>query len=154
MKRSFTVIVCTVSFAFLLSVPSAPAQAGKLVGVWRIAQAETFGKNPQKIQNPRPGILIFTRNHFSWVDVHGDPAPDLPKPPTLAYFAAAFDQLTAFSGSYEVKGSSIIANVIVSKDPSELNDSNTLNFEYKFEGDMLVLTLRQLNLELKMTRLE
>jgi hypothetical protein len=154
MKRSFIAVICMVSFAFLSAVPSALAQADKLVGVWRIAEAETLGKNPQKIKNPRPGILIFTRNHFSWVDVHGNPAPDLPEPPTLAYFAAAFDQLTAYSGSYEVKGSSIIANVIVSKNPNALKDNSTLNFEFKFEGDMLVLTLRQLDLELKMRRLE
>ena len=154
MKTRVRVIACMASLAILMTVPSALAQAGKLVGVWKITEAETFGNNPQKIKDPRPGILIFTRNHFSWVDVHGNPAPELPENPTLANFAAAFEQLTAFSGSYEVKGSSITANIIVSKDPGATSEGSTLYFEYKFEGDTLVLTLRQFNLELKMSRLE
>ena len=106
------------------------------------------------IKNHRPGILIFTKHHFSWVDVHGDPAPELPEEATLAYFSAAFNQLTAFSGTYEVKGSSITAPVIVSKDTGAMRDGSVLNFEYKFEGDMLVLTLKAWNLELKMKRVE
>ena len=148
------VIAGTVSLAVLLAVPSVFAQADKLVGVWKITEAETFGKNPQKIEDPRPGILIFTKNHFSWVDNHGASLPEIQDKPAIAYFAAAFDQLTALSGSYEVKGNAIEANIIVSKDPKATSKGDTLYFEYKFEGDALVLTLKQFDLKLKMNRLE
>lgn len=155
MKTRIRIIAGMVSLAILVTAPSILAQSDKLVGVWKIAEAETFGNNPQKIEDPQPGILIFTRNHFSWVDNHGAPLPEIQdKKPTLAYFAAAFDQLTALSGSYEVKGSTIAANIIVSKDPKATSEGDTLYFEYKFEGDLLVLTLKQFDLELKMMRIE
>lgn len=153
------VIVCTVFLVSLMAVPSVFAQADKLVGVWQISGAKIFAQPEQNleetvIKDPRPGLLIFTRNHFSWVDVHGEPAPDMPDQPDLAYFSAAFNQLTAFSGTYQVKGSSIEALVFVSKDPNSMSEGSTLHFEYRFEGDILFLTLKAWNLELKLVRLE
>jgi hypothetical protein len=159
MKTSAKVIACLVCLAVLVSIPCALAQADKLVGVWRITEARLFAQPDQDqeetvIKNHRPGILIFTRNHFSWVDVHGEPAPDLPEEPDLAHFSAAFNQLTAFSGTYEANGSSITAPVIVSKEPNAMSEGTILNFEYRFEGDTLVLKLDTWNLEFKMRRLE
>jgi len=134
-----------VILAVLVFAPSTLAQANKLMGVWKITEARVAqpnqNKEPTEIKNPRPGIIIFTRNHFSWVDNHGEPLPDLQeKNPDLAYFAAAFNQLTAVSGTYDVKGSSITAPVIVSKMPSITSENSSLYFDFKFEGDMLVLT--------------
>jgi hypothetical protein len=148
--------------AVLVSVPSVLAQADKLIGVWNITEAEIIptpdqNQKPTVIKNPQPGIVIFTKNHFSWVHVPRGSNYDLPENPTLANFAADFEQLTAFSGTYDVKGSAIEANIIVSKTPNPMGEGNTLYFEYKFEGDNLVLILRQWkgkDLELKMTRLE
>lgn len=159
MKTAVKVVACTVFLYILVAVPSAWAQADKVVGVWRITEAKIFAQPDQNqeetiIKDHRPGILIFTRNHFSWVDVHGEPAPDLPEDPTLANFSAAFNQLTAFSGTYRVQGSSIQALVVVSKEPNDMSEGTILDFQYRFEGDMLVLTLKAWNLEFKMTRLE
>ncbi len=146
MKAPLKAASYTVILAMLLFAPSTFAQANQLVGVWKVTEARIVPlpdqkKAPTEIKAPRPGIIIFTRNHFSWVDNHGEPLPDLQeKNPDLAYFGTAFNQLTAFSGTYDVKGSSIMAPILVSKMPAITNETSTLNFDFKFEGDMLVLT--------------
>jgi hypothetical protein len=146
MKAPLKAASYMVILAVLFFAPSTFSQANKLMGVWKITEARVVpppdqnGK-PTEIKDPRPGIIIFTRNHFSWVDNHGKPLPDLQeKNPDVAYFATAFNQLTAFSGTYVVKGSSITAPVIVSKMPNITNEGSSLNFDFKLEGDMLVLT--------------
>ena len=144
MKETLKAAFCIVILAALVFAPFTFAQANKLMGVWKITEARVVPppdqhKEPTEIQDPRPGILIFTRNHFSWVDNHGEPLPDLQEDnPYVAYFATAFNQLTAFSGTYDVKGSSIMAPILVSKMPN--SGESTLYFDFKFEGDMLVLT--------------
>jgi hypothetical protein len=146
MKEPFKAASCVVILALLVFAPSTLAQANKLVGVWKITEARVVpppdqNKKPTDVKDPRPGIIIFTRNHFSWVDNHGEPLPELQeKNPDLAYFAAAFNQLTAVSGTYDVKGSSIMAPVLVSKMPTITTEESSLYFDFKFEGDMLVLT--------------
>ena len=146
MKAPFKSASCMVILAMLVYAPSALAQANRLIGVWKITEARVVHPPDQKqapteIKSPRPGILIFTRNHFSWVDNHGEPLPDLQeRNPDIAYFATAFNQLTAFSGTYDVKGSSIMAPVIVSKMPILTNNNSCLNFDFRFEGSVLILT--------------
>ena len=146
MKAPIKTASYIIILAMLVTIPSALAQADKLIGVWKITEARVVfpadqNKKSTELKNPRPGIIIFTRNHFSWVDNHGEPLPDLQeKNPDLAYFATSFNQLTAFSGTYDVKGSSIMAPVIVSKMPMITNENSSLYFDFKFEADMLVLT--------------
>jgi hypothetical protein len=124
----------------------------EVVGVWRFTAAEVLGENAQTITDIRPSILIFTPKYFSWVDVHGEHAPDLPEEPTDAQLAAAYKQLTAMAGTYEVEGSSITAPIIVSANPNEMSGNEVYNISYRFEGDILVFNVE--DLELKMTRLE
>ena len=162
MKTSAKVVFCVLCIAVLVSIPSVLAQADKLIGVWRITESRIIPKSgrnqkPVVIKNPQPGIFIFTRNHFSWVNVPRDPDSDLPEDPTLAEFAADFEQLTALSGTYNAEGSSIEANIFVSETTNPIGERNALYFNYKFEGDVLVLTLldwKGRDLELKMMRLE
>jgi hypothetical protein len=152
-----------VILAMLIFAPSILAQANKLMGVWKITEARIVppsdqNKKPTEVKDPRPGIIIFTRNHFSWVDNHGKPLPDLQEEnPDVAYFATAFNQLNAFSGTYSVKGSSITAPVLVSKIPTITSEGSSLHFDFKFEGDMLILTWHapeQYQVTFKLERLE
>ena len=163
MKAPFRNASILVFLTTLLFVPSISAQAGKLIGVWKITEARIVppeGRNQEstEIKNYRPGIIIFTRNHFSWVDSHGQPLPNLQEEdPNVAYFATAFNQLTDFSGSYEAKDSSIMVSVIVSKMPDILSENSSLKFEYEFEGNLLVLkwnTPKNYNVTFKLERLE
>jgi len=163
MKLYVKIVGCTSVLISLLVASSETAVADKnLVGVWKSKETKlTFTTDPNRepvvVKNPRPSIFIFTQKHFSWVEVHGDPAPELEKDSTPNNYVAIYNQLLAFSGMYDVKGNSIAAHVIVSKNPKDMSKSTTLNFEYKFEGDMLVITLvgrREFDIELKMIRLE
>jgi hypothetical protein len=163
MRTPFRAASIMFFMATLVFVPSISAQPGKLIGVWKITEARIVppeGRNQESrdITNYRPGIIIFTRNHFSWVDSHGQPLPNLQEEdPNVAYFAAAFNQLTDFSGSYEAKGSSVTVSVIVSKMPDILSENSSLKFEYEFEGDVLVLrwhTPKNYSVTFKLERLE
>jgi hypothetical protein len=162
MKMLFKPALCTLCFAVLASVPSLSAQTDILIGVWRVTESRLTSlsnphKNPVIIKDPWPGAMIFTKRHFSWVDAHDNPNADLPKDPALADYAADFEQLTAFSGTYAVKGSTITVDIFVSKDPADIREDSYLHFDYKFDGDWLVLTLKDWkkhNMELKLRRLE
>ena len=145
-----TSLLKTVSYivllAMVLCVPCVSAQDNKLIGVWKITDARTIpasdqNQKPKEIRNYRPEIMIFTKSIFSWVDNHGEALPDLQEEnPNVAYFATAFDQLTAVSGSYEVKGSSIEVSVTMSKMPKVIRKGAFLRYQYEFEKDVLVLT--------------
>jgi hypothetical protein len=170
MKTSVKVFTCIAFLIALLAVscgstqttegentavenePAAPEN--ELIGVWKFTAAEVFGENAETITDIRPSILIFTPKYFSWIDVHGEHAPDLTEEPTDAQLAAAYNQLTAMAGTYEVEGSSITAPIIVSANPNEMSGNEVYNISYRFEGDILVFTLEAYNLELKMARLE
>jgi hypothetical protein len=163
MKTVFKVASFIVFLVMPFFIPSTLAQVDKLIGVWKITEARIVppsdqNHKPTEIKNYSPGIIIFTKNHFSWVDNHGEPLPDLQEEdPNVAYFATSFNQLAAFSGTYKVTGSSITAPVIVSKMPNIISEGSSLNFDYKFEGDMLVLTWhtpQKYNVTFKLERLE
>lgn len=163
MKTSVKVPACIAFLIALLAVSCGSTQTtesetvapgNELIGVWNFIGAEVLGENAETITDIRPSILIFTPKYFSWIDVHGEHAPDLPEKPTDAQLAAAYNQLTAFAGTYELEGSSITAHYIVSKTPNDMSNDTVENISYRFDGDILVFTIESENLKLEMTRLE
>lgn len=69
MKTRVRVIACIVSLAFLVAVPSAMAQADKLIGVWKVTEVKVpavpeRNLKARTITNPQPAIDIFTEKHF------------------------------------------------------------------------------------------
>lgn len=165
MKTSVKAVLCMLFATALLSIscesqqteeavvePEEAAVENELIGVWKFTEAEVLGENAQKVTDIRPSILIFTPKYFSWIDVHGEHAPDMPEEPTDALLAAAYNQLTALAGTYEVEDSSITAPIIVSANPNDMSGGEVLNISYRFEGDILVFNVW--DLELKMARLE
>jgi hypothetical protein len=163
MKTYVKFLTCTAVLISIIVIASEFAVDDKnLIGAWKSTETKlTFPSNPNQepivIKNPRPSIFIFTRKYFSWVAVHDEPATELTKDSAPNAYVAIYNQLLAFSGIYDVKGNSIEAHVMVSKNPKDMSKSTTLNFEYKFEGNTLVITLvgrREFDIELKMIRLE
>ena len=88
MKLYVKIVACTAVLISLLVASSETAVADKnLVGVWKSKETKlTFTTDPNRepvvVKNPRPSIFIFTQKHFSWVEVHGDPAPEVEKDST------------------------------------------------------------------------
>jgi hypothetical protein len=90
MKTRVGIIACMISFAFLLAVPSALAQADKLIGVWKF----TGFQSPVPAittTNPQPSITIFTNKYFGIMMVSGEkPRPEVLKDSTVLTFLVPY----------------------------------------------------------------
>ena len=116
-------------------------------GVWRIAEVVLPGATPAEkgttITNPQPGLIIFTRGHYSQLAVRGQqpraaaaPAKD-PENLTDAEKVARFEEwrpFTANAGTYEVKGSTIIRRATVAKSVEVMTGATPVTSEFKLEG--------------------
>lgn len=150
-------IACMVSFAFLLALPSALAQADKLIGVWKLIEVQYPVPSMTKTK-PQPSIAIFTKKHFSMTMITGDePRPVLPKDATEEQLRKALATFTSAAGTYEVEDSILTLNLNVSWASNLMNKPAPQ--EFRFEGDNLVLTTapedpKMLPITMKFTRLE
>ena len=133
------VIACMVSFAFLLAVPSAMAQADTLIGVWKLTELQS-PVSAMNTTNPQPWITIFTQKHFSTIGVSGEkPRPDMPKDPTKEQLIEFFRTFGSVAGTYKVEDATLTMHVIVSWIPNYMNEQKTDVRTFRFEGDNLVL---------------
>jgi len=138
--------------AFLLCASTLLAQSKpRLDGVWKISEvvvtfANTAGKDSTiTVTSPQPGLIIFTKGYYSIMAVRsGQPraAVDPPKDPnnlTDAEKIARFTQwrtFTANSGTYEIKGSTIIRHPVVAKNVDVMTqETATTIYEFKLDGD-------------------
>jgi hypothetical protein len=139
MKTSLKVIACMVALAVFVAVQSASAQ-GKLAGVWKITEVTLTGPNAQKITNPQPSFVIFTKKYSSMVGITGDkPQPVLPQTnATDAQKLATWTLLGVGFATYEIKGSTITRHPIVAKNGVKPGSFNTADF--KIEGNTLTIT--------------
>ena len=152
MKKPAKILICIALLSISIIVPSVFAQGDNLKGVWKIIEIKRLGENPQIIKFHRPSSVIFTKKYFSLVNVHGEIVPDLPENPTDSQLAAAYKQLTVVTGSYEVKNSTINYKVEVSQVPNRTG--NTGQWDFRFEGDILILHTEKAPIEFRLTRLE
>jgi hypothetical protein len=144
MKMGNTFILCVAVFGVLMIVQSASAQ-GKIEGVWRVS--EVWVGDPSagtlKVAPTHPSLIIFTKKHFSFINIKtaNGSRPDLPKKDaTDAQKAAAWTPVAAFAGSYEVKGNIMTYRNIVDMDPNGMAPGNFGTSEFKIEGDTLITT--------------
>ena len=146
MKARGRIVACMVSFAFLLAVPSALAQADKLIGVWKLIELKLPPVDHLKartLADPQPEVLIFTKKYCSRVGILGDkPRPDLRETATNAQLLEAWKPLNASVGSYTVEGSTLIIHLIADKTPNFMNNSKIqFDWGFKFEGEDLILSM-------------
>jgi len=164
MKTCIKVIACLVFVAIPLAVSSASAQGNKLVGVWKITEIklpETPARNQDvlTIAKPQPSLIIFTEKHYSWIDASGEKSwPDLPQEAIDAQIAYLIRSFTANTGTYEIKGSTIIFNAIVAIDPKFMSSDMSRPMDFMISGDELIITWHPPGLivpvEYKLSRLE
>lgn len=117
----------------------------QLEGVWKVAEVVPPASNPNEkptsITSPQPGLLIFTKGHYSSIAVTGNqprtaaaPAKD-PQNLTDAEKIARYDQWRPFmanAGTYEVKGSTLTMHPTVAKNPDVMGTAIT--WELKPDG--------------------
>ena len=118
-------------------------------GVWKIAEVTITGSNPSTNSSPQPSLLIFARGHYSWIQLQGTnarkqrPAAATPGQLTDAEKVAAYDEwapLTANTGTFAVKGSTLSRTVQVAKNVGAMSATAPQEQQFKLEGDTLWLT--------------
>src|SRR5215475_2770433 len=108
-------------------------------GVWKITEWIESGKTNT---NPQPGLIIFTRGYYSVAHLMGPPRTDsipsnMGREPSDAEKIGLYEQWKWFvgiSGSYEVKGSTVLMRPIVAQATWHMNKQTPREHEFKLEG--------------------
>ena len=129
-------------------VASAQTAASPIDGVWKITEVVTTGANAATNASPQPSVIIFARGHYSWVSIGGtssrtqSPAPKDPAKLNDAEKSVRYDEwnpLTANSGTFTTKGSTLTRNLQVAKNVGVMNAKNPQVHDFKLEGNTLWL---------------
>jgi hypothetical protein len=139
MKYVMTLLAIVVA-AVTLSGQSAPANP--LVGAWRV-------------DNAQPGLYIFTKQHYSFARIQGQPLPDYPSndKATDADKVAVFNTLYLNTGTYTVTGTTLATRAMVAKSKFAIGGGGN-QYEFAVSGNALTLTQKPSGAVLKLTRLE
>ncbi len=162
MKKKLLIITAFVAFLFAASASFAQTKL-PIEGVWKITEWIESGKTNT---DPQPGLFIFTKGYYSVAILMGPPRTDsipndMGREPSDAEKIGLFEQWKWFvgiSGSYEVKGSTIVMRPIVAQKTWNMNRQTPHQPEFKLEGpNTLWLTppeAKKVGLRMKLTRLE
>ncbi len=158
--------------ACLLAANTAFAQKrNQLEGVWKIVEVIVPSQNTGKdttISTPQPGVWIFTKGYYSIVVIRsGRPrtAAEAPKDPqnlTDAEKIARFTEWSPFvanSGTYEIKGSTVVRHPIVAKSVNVMNRQDPFTDDFTLEGTSTLRIIAAadsagIRPKVKLTRLE
>jgi len=145
--RSFLIVVAIVTVAAGVGLTQTkPSAASTIQGVWKTTSVVTTGANPTTANDIPASIVIYTRNHFSIVEMNNarqQPAPAEPKDPaklTDAEKLARYEDwlaVTANAGTYEIKGTTLIRRQLVAKGspaPGQKTYEDAVR-ELRFEGN-------------------
>lgn len=156
------VVAALVVIPILLVGQEARSSAPSIQGVWRLQEvAITGGNNPRTIKNPQPYLRIYTGRHYSLVGIttpNGEPRKAAAQAGensstqlTDAQKVQRYEEWVPFvanSGTYEIKGSTLIHRAIVAKNETVMRDSTgggvNQPTEFKIDGKTLWLTTRNL----------
>lgn len=112
-------------------------------GTWRVTEVtDSNGTNTA----PQPGLYIFTRQHYSVVQVASPkPRPVVQNPSNasaaelLAVWGPSFN---AQSGTYSLARGVLVLRPIVAKQPTQMAAGNAVPYDVRMQGTQLVLTAR------------
>lgn len=113
-----------------------------LVGAW-------------KIDGAQPGLYIFTKQHYSFARIQGEPLPDYPSndKATDAQKVAVFNTLYLNSGTYTASGNMLATKAMMAKSKFAIGGAGN-QYEFAIAGSSLTLTQKPSGAVLKLTRLE
>ena len=102
--------------------------APSMQGVWRMVEREIQGGADPRIESGsqiQPSFLIYTEGHFMWAVVLGtEPRPVLGDSPSDAEIGKVARLYNSAAGTYELDGSSLRYNRIVSIGPARMLPEN------------------------------
>lgn len=127
----------------LLCATAVLAQSSRrkpIEGVWRVTEVVVTGADASTEANPQPGLIIFTRKHYSVMRVPGNQPRTLFKgeDPTNEEKIAAYDSFIANTGTYEVAGAILTLHPMVARSPNFMAGGVAKN-EFRIEGTTLWL---------------
>jgi hypothetical protein len=139
MKYVMTLLAFVVAAA---TVSGQSAATNPLVGAWRVESAQ-------------PGLYVFTKQHYSFSRVQGEPLPDYPSndKATDAQKVAVFNTLYLNSGTYTVTGNMLATKAMMAKSKFAIGGAGN-QYEFAVSGNSLTLTQKPSGAVLKLTRLE
>jgi hypothetical protein len=123
-----------------------PSGAPSIVGAWRTTSVVATGANPSSNLKVPASVVIYTRNHYSIVEMNNPRQLPAPAPPkvagklTDAEKVARYEDwlaVTANSGTYEIKGTTLTRRPLVNKasPPAGAKTYEEAVRELKFEGN-------------------
>ena len=139
MKYMMTLLALVVAAA---TVSGQSGAANPLIGAW-------------KVESAQPGLYIFTKQHYSFSRVQGEPLPDYPSndKATDAQKVAVFNTLYLNTGTYTVTGNTLATKALVAKSKFAIGGAGN-QYDFTITGNALVLTQKPSGAVLKLTRLE
>ena len=152
MSRLTAIALCAL---FSLAAAAHAQSNNPLAGAWRVAEIAETGKPP--LNDPQPGLYIFTQKHYSFVRINGaKPLPDYPSndKATDADKVAVFNALYLQSGTYTVKNNVLVIDkVLVAKSAFAMAAAGN-QFDIAQSGDTLTLTQKPNGPAIKLIRVE
>ena len=153
----------SLALCLLLSSGGFAQTKSPVEGVWKVTEWIEAGKTNT---NPQPGLIILTRGYYSVAMLMGAPRTDsipsdMGREVTDSEKIGLYEQWKWFvgiSGSYEVKGSTVVMCPLVAKTTWDMNRQSAP--EFKLEGSNTLWLIptakgaRNVGLRMKLTRLE
>jgi hypothetical protein len=133
--------MCVVLALCAMVEGTAGQQAAAVEGVWRVVQVQdSTGTNTQ----PQPNLYIFTKRHYSIIQVVGQeprrtPA-DMSKATAEELQAVFGSTFQANAGTYSTPPGFLSMRPIVSKQPASMAPGTSIVFGMTMQGQELVLT--------------
>jgi len=119
------------------------SKRGPFEGVWQVAEVTRRGTDGLMTFKPGPNLTIFTRKHYSRIDVQGQkPRPALVNPATATAeeLREVWGPSVAEAGTYELTQGQLILRPIVAKNPAAMAPDVSIVYSYKLEDGALILT--------------
>ena len=132
----------TVALFALVAGASSPLLGQRIEGTWKpvevvVDSGPDRGRHTTDVQ---PGLLIFTKRHYSMTFVQGFKARSLPSDNTTnEQLAQLFVPFTANAGTYRHTGSTVTLSPTVAKNPAVM-DGKPISVTVRIKGDTLWAT--------------
>ena len=117
-----------------------------LEGVWKVLEVSSRvrGADWTGATSPYVSVYIFTPRHYSYMYAPGAGPRRLfagdPNRPSEAEKVAAYDSIVASSGTYILKGTTLIMTASLHKNPNEMT-GESLTYSVEFESKRLRMTV-------------